>query len=416
MESVPLFVNKKDMVWTAFVLAFLFVLSLGWQYHNYKNLVSKPLHVEVAKVINHYQKHKANGRVYDVFKLKSGDGYTFYTVSWREKDISAGSKVKVKFKTDKITFLSYLKNFFAVSFYIKRVGLKSKSYIDKAKEYIKNQHKTEELKELFSALFFAGNISKPTREKIQKLGISHLVAISGFHLGLISAVLYFLLGFVYRFFQDRYFPYRNAKADLAFVIFSLLFFYMYMLDFSPSLLRSFVLSLFGFFLFSRHIKIISFATLLLSVGVILIIFPKLLFSVSFWFSVSGVFYIFLFLKHFGCLSKIWIFVLINIWVFALMMPLVHYIFPMFTSLQLYSPILSMIFTLFYPIELFLHLVHYGGLLDSWIENLLNLKTTVYEFHTPLWFLLSFITLSFASIFNRRLALLLFILSFTIYLI
>ncbi len=414
MESVPLFANKKEIVWMVFVLLFLFFISLGWQFYGYKKLASKPLHVEVAKVLNHYQKHKANGRIYDVFKLKSSDGYTFYTVSWKKRDIDVDSKVRIEFKTEKITFLDYLKNFFAVSLYMKKIEKKTKSYIDDAKLYIKNQHKSQELKELFLALFFADSISKQTRKKIQKLGISHLVAISGFHLGLISAVLYFVLGFVYRFFQDRYFPYRNAKADLAFIVFSLLFFYMYIIDFSPSFLRSFVLALFGFFLFSRHIKIISFVTLALSISFILIMFPKLLFSISFWFSVSGVFYIFLFLKHFENLSRFWTFVLINIWVFALMMPIVHYIFKVFTPLQLYSPFLSIVFILFYPIELFLHLINHGNLFDGWLEKLLNLKTTFYEISTPFWFLLSFVALSFASIFSRWLAVFLFILSFAVY--
>ncbi|MFK5882455.1 MAG: ComEC/Rec2 family competence protein [Sulfurospirillum sp.] len=404
------------MFYSGVVLFLFFCLSLGWQFYGYKTIVSKPFHVEAAKVVNHYQKHKSNGRVYDVFKLKSDSGYTFYTVSWKKRDIGINSRVLVKFKTDKITFLNYLKNFFAVNLYIKGIDTKSDNYLDKAELYIRNQHQAPGLKEIFSALFFASTISKKTREKIQKLGISHLVAISGFHLGLISGILYLLLGFIYRFFQDRYFPYRNIKADLSIVVFSLLFFYMYIIDFSPSFLRSFVLSLFGFFLFSRHIKIISFATLLLSVSFILVLFPKLLFSISFWFSVSGVFYIFLFLKHFSNFKRVWIFVFINFWVFALMMPVVHFVFPVFTPLQLYSPFLSMAFVLFYPIELFLHLVKHGGLLDVWIEKLLNLKTTFYEIHTPLWFLVSFLTLSFASIFNRWLALLLFLFSFSIYFI
>jgi competence protein ComEC len=416
MEPAPLFTDKKEIIWSVFVLFCLFCLSLGWQYHNYKSIVSKPLHVEVCKVINHYQKHKKNGRSYDVFKLKSADGYSFYTVSWKRREIDIGSKVEVKFKTDKIDFLSYLRGFFALSIYIKKLQNRGENYLEKIKIYVKNQHSTKELKELFLALFFADSMSKSTREKIQKLGISHLVAISGFHLGIISAVLYFLLGVLYRFFQDRYFPYRNAKGDLAVIVFLLLFFYMYIIDFSPSFLRAFVLSLFGFFLFSRHIKIISFGTLLLSLSFILILFPRLLFSLSFWFSVSGVFYIFLFLKHFGNLRKIWVFVLINFWVFALMMPIIHYVFTVFTPLQLYSPLLSMIFIPFYPLEVVLHLINHGNLLDSWLTSLLNLKTTFYEISTPFWFLLVFVALSILSIFARWLSLLLFFLSFAIYFI
>ena len=290
------------------------------------------------------------------------------------------------------------------------------SKLEKLKTYIKNQHKFGDLKEIFQALFFATNISKNTRAKIQKLGISHLVAISGFHLGLISAILYFILSPIYRFFQNRYFPYRNIKADLSFVIFSLLFFYMYIIDFSPSFLRSFVLSIFGFFLFSKNIKILSFATLSISVGFILILFPKLLFSISFWFSVSGVFYIFLFLKHFGNLNKIWIFILLNFWVFALMMPIVHYVFKVFTPLQLFSPFFSMLFVVFYPLELFMHIINHGGFFDIWLEKLLNLQTSFYEVTTPLWFLITYICLSLVSIFNRWLAILVFFFSFAIFFI
>ena len=416
MEATPLFVNKKEMALATVLLLFLFCISLGWDYYKYKTLTSKPLHVTQAKVLNHYQKHKNNGRVYDVFKLKSYSGYTFYTVSWKKKNIPIGSRVFVKFKTDKISFISYLKNFFAVNIFIKNLNIAQISGLEKLKSYIKNQHKSSDLKEIFQALFFATNISKSTRAKIQKLGVSHLVAISGFHLGLISAILYFILSPIYRFFQNRYFPYRNIKADLAFVIFSLLFFYMYIIDFSPSFLRSFVLSIFGFFLFSKNIKILSFGTLLISVSLILILFPKLLFSISFWFSASGVFYIFLFLKHFGNLNKIWIFILLNFFVFALMMPIVHYIFKVFTPLQLYSPFFSMLFVVFYPLELFLHIINHGGLFDVWLEKLLNLQTEFYEVTTPLWFLITYLCLSFISIFNRWLTILVFFLSFAIYFI
>ena len=416
MEAAPLFLNKKEIFRTIFVLFLLFCISLGWQFYHYRQLVAKPLHVEVAKVLNHYQKHKSNGRVYDVFKLKSDSGYTFYTVSWSKRDIPVSSKVSVEFKTKNITFLSYLKSFFAVSIYMKPLKQKRESFFEKIKKEIASQHQTKEMKQIYGALFFASNVQKSTREKIQKLGISHLVAISGFHLGLISAILYFLFAPVYRFFQDRYFPYRNIKADLALVVFALLFGYMYILDFSPSFLRSFVLSLFGFFLFSKNIKIVSFSTLFLTVSFILILFPTLLFSVSFWFSASGVFYIFLFLKHFVNLNRFWIFVLLNFWVFILMIPVVHFIFPIFTPLQLFSPILSMLFVLFYPLELFLHLMNCGGIFDGGIEWLLNLQTTTYQIITPLWFLLLYLFLSIASIKSRWIALLLLPLSFSIYLI
>lgn len=405
MESIPLFINKKEIFYAFFTLFILFCCSLGYEYFKYKDLTKQSFYMTDAVVLNHYQKQNKKGKTYDVFKLKSDDGFTFYTISYKKREIPREADVVVKFKTNKIEFIDYLKSFFAQSIFIKQIQKSKKSYLEHIKSYVSDQHKTLETQEIFSALFFSSPISKNSRDKIQKLGISHLIAISGFHLGLLSIILFFLLAPIYRLVQNRYFPYRNLKADLSFVVFLLLFFYMYIIDFSPSFLRSFVMAVFGFFLFSRHIRIISFMTLLLSICFILVLFPKLIFSISFWFSVSGVFYIFLFLKHFSHLNKIWIFILLNFWVYVAMLPIVHFIFKVFTPLQLASPILSMLFTVFYPMELFLHLIHLGGLFDGGIEYLLNLKTSFYEITTPIWFLIPYLILSLLGIFYRWLAVL-----------
>jgi len=416
MESVPLFTNKKEGVATFLVLGILFLCSLGFEYYQYKNLVKHPTKTTRAKVLNHYTKVSKNGRNYDVFKLKSHEGYRFYTISWKHKKVMIGQRVSVKFKTNRIDFKEYLKSFFAQSIYLYPLKTTTKSTFQKVKSYVKNQHKTKETQEIFSALFFSSVISKVTRDKIQKLGISHLIAISGFHLGLLSMILFLLLTPLYKFFQDRYAPYRNRTADLSIVIFIALFFYMYLIDFSPSFLRSFVMAVFGFFLFSRHIKIVSFMTLLLSVCFILALFPRLLFSIAFWFSASGVFYIFLFLKYFATLPKAWIFILLNIWVYVAMLPIVHYVFPVFTPLQLLSPPLSMLFTLFYPVELLLHAMAHGGFLDKEIIYLLDLKTHFYEIITPLWFLILYLLLSFLGIFYKRFALMTILFALTIFIV
>jgi competence protein ComEC len=72
-----------------------------------------------------------------------------------------------------------------------------------------------------------------------------------------------------------------------------------------------------------------------------------------------------------------------------MLPVVHFVFYKFTYLQLLSPLLSIGFIVFYPFELFLHLIGQGSLLDRWIEELLNLQAKAYEIKTPLWFLVVF---------------------------
>ena len=416
MEALPLFTNKKEVVATFVILGFLFLCSLGFEYYHYKQLIKYPTHTTEAKVLNHYTKVNKNGKTYDVFKLKSHDGYRFYTISWKPKNVAIAQNVFVKFKTNQIDFMGYLKSFFAQSIYLNPIKTTTKTALYQVKNYVKNQHKTKETQEIFAALFFSSAISKITRDKIQKLGISHLIAISGFHLGLLSMILFLLLTPLYTFFQNRYAPYRNRTADLSIVIFVILFFYMDLINFSPSFLRSFVMAVFGFFLFSRHIKIISFLTLLLSVCFILVLFPGLMFSIAFWFSVSGVFYIFLFLKYFATLPKVWVFILLNFWVYLAMLPIVHYVFPVFTPLQLFSPLLSMLFTLFYPLELFLHLIGYGGLLDKEIVYLLDLKTHFYEIMTPFWFLILYLLLSVLGIFYRRFALMILLFALGIFLV
>ncbi len=82
-----------------------------------------------------------------------------------------------------------------------------------------------------------GNFSM--KESIKDLGLSHLLAASGLHVGMIFSWSLFILSF---------FPIKRALADLA--IFSLLSFYAYILDFPPSICRA------VFFLFFKEIAIL----------------------------------------------------------------------------------------------------------------------------------------------------------------
>ncbi|MDN5052808.1 ComEC/Rec2 family competence protein, partial [Aliarcobacter butzleri] len=74
---------------------------------------------------------------------------------------------------------------------------------------------------------------------ITAYGIAHVVALSGFHLVVLSFVIYWILYFPYKFFQDRYFPYRNRKLDILLITIAILFYYLILTDIVPSLLRSF---------------------------------------------------------------------------------------------------------------------------------------------------------------------------------
>ncbi len=398
--KLDLFDSKKEVFLFTLLMLLVFSYNTYQKYQLYKEVTNSKFYRTDAVVLKHYQKTK-NDKTYHVLKIKSDDGYSFYTTNYEDlKDLS-GRNISIGFITDKIDFKSFLSSFYAPSYDI-RLFEKEDSFREKINSFFTNQHQNLKTKELFSALFLAYPISKSLRDDVSNLGISHLIAISGFHLGVLFSILYFLFRYVYIFFQDRYFPYRNRKFDLSLLILSLLFVYIALIGFVPSVVRSFVMIAFSFFLYHRHFKVISFEVLFVAVLFIVALIPEFLFSIGFWFSVSGVFYIYLFLHHFSYLKNWQIFLLLNFWVYVAMLPIVHFIFPNFSFFQLFSPFLTMVFSIFYPIEMLLHLVGLGDLLDSLIVKLFSFKSEILEIKTPIWFLVSYILVSIFAIFHQRL--------------
>ena len=399
MEKLEL--NKKHFFILTLFLFFVFCSNNFLKYQDYKELKKSNYQNATLQVLNQYNKITKKGKHYTLLKLQFNNGIKFFGISWHKNLQNLQNEIiNCKINTKKLSFYKYLKGFFTSIYRIKKVSKKSYFLKDKISNFISSQHKNNTTKELFCALFLGEKISKVLRKKIQLLGISHLVAISGFHLGVISFLIFLILTPIYKFFQDRFFPYRNRMLDLIILSSFLLFLYLYLVGFIPSLVRAFTMLIIGYIFYIRHIKILSFETLFLTIMILLAFYPSLLFSISFWFSVSGVFYIFLFLHYFKDLKPWKIFILINFWVYILMQPIVHYIFSTFALSQLLSPILSMIFVLFYPLELFLHIIKEGGLLDSMVLKLLDFHTIAVSVKTPLWFLLTYIVTSLLSIYKK----------------
>ena len=171
---------------------------------------------------------------------------------------------------------------------------------------------------------------------------------------------------------------------------AILFLYLYFLGFIPSLVRSYVIMVLLFILYNRFVKILSFEVLFVTVILIISFIPNFIFSIGFWFSVSGVFYIYLFLIYFKHLKPWKLAIFLNLWVFVMMIPIVHLFFDKITWLQLLSPPLSIAFIVFYPLELFLHMIGYGGVLDSIVLALLEQNPMIYHVETPIWFFLLFV--------------------------
>ncbi len=398
--KLSLFRDKRDVLALSFFLMIIFVVNLALKYQNFRDFKKVKYLQTTAKVVKQFDKMTKNHKRYHILKLINDKNEKFYVISWQRYKANLTSDIiSLKINTSHINFKKYLKGFFAPAYDVKIL----KNYKDlkgTLSDFIRSQHSLTNMKELFSALFLGTSISKDLREKIQLFGVSHLVAISGFHLGVLSAIAFFILSPLYRFFQDRFFPYRNLKFDLSIVVLMLLFSYLFLVGFIPSLLRSYVMLLIGYIFYVRHIRIVSFEVVLLTVVILLSFFPSLVFSISFWFSVSGVFYIFLFLKYFSFLKTWQIFIALNFWVFLMMIPIVHFVFGSFSVYQLYSPLLSLIFVLFYPAELVFHLFGIGDLLDGVLMGLLSQVCKTIYVKTPLWFFATFVSLSLLSVYKK----------------
>lgn len=401
MKASPLLLSKTTLfqTWTqatvALSLSFLlFCISLFIQYEDYKELTRFDDHLSTVWVEKQYMK---NGHW--VLKLQSTEGFSFYTTSRADLKPLEGYFIQVRIFTDRLTFFSYLKGFYAHSVILFRLQQKQQRYM--LMDKLDSIH-DEKISALFKALFFAGPIPNELRATLSVFGINHLLAISGFHLGVLSFIVFFVLKILYKPIQGRFFPYRHVHKDITLIVFILLFGYLYFLDFVPSLLRAFSMSIFAYILYDRGVEVFSFSSLFLVIVFLISMWPKLLFALGFWFSVAGVFYIFLFLHHMKDL-KLWqSFILLHIWVYMAMLPLVHYFYGAFSLYQLYSPLLTMAFIVFYPVELFLHMIGQGAMLDGILTTLLELKTENIEIFLPLWSVIVYFLLSLLAIVDRRL--------------
>jgi competence protein ComEC len=378
LEKVELFNTKRDFFYLLGALTFILLYSLLIEFNSYKIFTRFDTQELSAKVLKHYTKTSSyNQKFIQIVKLKSND-LIFYTKVKTLLDVKIGDILTLQIWSGKISFYEYLTSFYAYS----RLKDTSNTLNSKQKlnALIQNQHKNNDISYLYQALFTATQLPKNLQGIFSQLGVSHLLAISGFHLGVLSALLFFILRPIYTFFQNLYFPYRNSKIDLFIFIAIVLFVYLIFLDFPPSLLRAYAMLIIGFILHDRGFKIISMQTLFLTMAILIAFFPRLAFSIGFYLSVFGVFYIFLFLLHYEKLSKIWQFLLLPIWVYFMMLPFSLYIFSSFSIYHPLSILWTSLFTLFYPVSIFLHLIFQGDLLDSLLLQFIHLNnsfTSVY---------------------------------------
>jgi len=381
------------------VLLLVLLARIGWMHREYSRFISQPFVYAHATIINTYPKTR-NGRTYAVLKLQTDAGKTIYTTSYR-KDVKRGQRIYLKLlPSTRIGFWDYLGGMYCKS-RIKRVEPLIQNQRTRIESWIDQQHIDPNTQAFYRAIYLATPIPKTLRDQIAALGVSHLVALSGFHLGILWGVLYGLGLWMYRPFQQRYFPWRHALADVGLAVMVILGGYLWMTAFPPSLLRSYAMLLVGWGLVLMGIELVSFPFLASVTFGLLALFPSLVVSLGFWLSIAGVFYIFLLLAYCRGVHARWISLLcIPLGIFVLMQPLVHGIFPLTTPYQLLSPVLSIGFILFYPLSFLLHLVGQGGLLDNVLAQGLSMPETTSEHLLAGWAVSVYILLSLVAIFQR----------------
>jgi competence protein ComEC len=84
-----------------------------------------------------------------------------------------------------------------------------------------------------------------------------------------------------------------------------------------------------------------------------------------------------------------------------MYPITNYFFGTVSYLQLFSPILTLLFTFFYPIHALLHLFSLGDTSNEYLLWLFSIQAYDSEVLTPFIFFILYIVVSFLSVFKTQ---------------
>lgn len=387
-----LFENKKEIAYFLLCALLIFCLNLAWQYHKFSTFKADRFFAATAVLEKSEQRISKNGKIYFLNVFKTDD---FKLFAYSKNEIEK-AQYSLKIPTKNVKFLSFLKGQIFGSFWgLKRLEARP-TLSQTLSSKIAAQHENTLLKELFSTLYLATPISKELRVMVTNWGIAHLIAISGFHLGLLFSIFYLLFKKPYEFFQNRFFPYRNRDFDLSVVILAFGGFYLWLLDFTPSFLRSYIMALFGFFILCRGLKLFDYGNLIICVILAISVNITLLFNIGFYFSCLGVFFILVYIHHFGERSDLksktkMLFhaIFFEIFVFCAMNIPVYYFFSQASLFQMSVVPLGYAFVVFYPISILLHLFNFGGIFDEYLLSFLAFAGKQTDIFVPLWLFVLF---------------------------
>jgi len=396
LDRVELFDLKSGSLFILFLL-FIASLSLSYEYYQFSKLKTFDDPLVRASVIDQEIRLIAD-KPQTSMKLRLENGSTLRcAMSPYLRDLR-GRDVLIELQVAKVTFIDFLKGIHTrgvITEVYPELSLKEQWY-----RRIASAHEDQWMRELYGALFVATPMSQEFQALIGGMGLSAAISISGYHFAILSAIGFFLLRPMYRMAQDRYFPYRHGNRDLYIIILVLLGFYLWALEFNPAMVRSFGMIAVGYWLYDRGVRIISFQTLAVTLGILLAFSPKLFFSLAFWFSAFGVLLIFIFIRYFEHWKNWQIFLALNVWLYLTMLPISLSIFGTFGWIHAGSIGLNIVFNLYYPLVLAFHTIGMGEIFDPYLLSMFE-SAQIKKVAIPMVIGWSSIVLAFGAMWRKE---------------
>ncbi len=452
---MPLFKTRLERAIFICVCAGVLALNLAREYSKYLEFMHAGEQEVTARVKLDYLKHPNGGRAYRVLRLETG-AFDFYTIAGKKEKIKPGDLITAVVSNTDVSFANYLSGLFYMPSRERRIlgasgeilGKKTQNLTENESEFepilsrnfeisaenspmpcenlnrrerslnftsvpppsppnalkeralnfIAAQHENPKISQLYAALFLGESVYAELRDDVVQWGAAHLIAISGYHLGVMTAAIFLVAAPIYRYFSARFFPWRDYKFDVGALALVVCVLYFRLIGFIPSFARALAMSAFGFFLLARGIKILSFETLFIVVCALTALMPSLALNVGFYFSCAGVFYIFLYLRYFsGRFNALFHAFALSFYVFFAMQACVLYFFPLISFQQIAVVPLEFIFTLFYPASFLAHAAGLGGAFDEILQKFLAVKFNSHEATISFWFFALYNALSLLAI-------------------
>ncbi|WP_022820255.1 ComEC/Rec2 family competence protein [Fusobacterium russii] len=228
------------------------------------------------------------------------------------------------------------------------------------------------LKNMNKALFLGeDSLSKKTKNKIRYLGLSHIFAMSGFHIALVFSIFYFICSKIF-------------EKKLIIEITSLFFLSIYYLGVkeSPSFTRAYIMIVIYILGRLLYEKINAVKTLVASAIISIFLKPNTIFSLSFQFSYLAMFaivYFYPLIKKINIKKwKILDYILFTLSIQIFLIPIQIFYFNTFPFLSILINILILPFASFYITVVYIHLFLENFYLSFILSPLVEWSYRIFE--------------------------------------